>query len=119
MGLSNARFEVKDVTTLGEVGRYDLITAFDAIHDQARPATVLFNIATALRPERTFLMQDIAGASHVHNTSTIRSRRFCIPSRACITRRPHCHKMGMGLAPCGVTRRHLRCWLRSDLTTVW
>jgi 2-polyprenyl-3-methyl-5-hydroxy-6-metoxy-1,4-benzoquinol methylase len=67
MGLSNVRFEVKDVTMLGEVGRYDLITAFDAIHDQARPATVLFNIATALRPEGVFLMQDIAGSSHVHN----------------------------------------------------
>lgn len=32
-GLSNARFEVKDVATLSEPGRYDFITAFDTIHD--------------------------------------------------------------------------------------
>lgn len=32
-GLTNARFEVKDVATLNEPGRYDFITAFDAVHD--------------------------------------------------------------------------------------
>jgi 2-polyprenyl-3-methyl-5-hydroxy-6-metoxy-1,4-benzoquinol methylase len=67
MGLSNVRFEVKDVAALDEVGQYNLITAFDAIHDQAKPATVLNNIAHALRPDGVFLMQDIAGSSHVHN----------------------------------------------------
>jgi hypothetical protein len=42
-----------------------LITAFDAIHDQARPAEGLAGIARALRGEGSFLMQDIAGTSHV------------------------------------------------------
>jgi len=67
MGLSNARFEIKDVAGLDEVGQYDLITAFDAIHDQTKPAVVLEIIARALRPDGTFLMQDIAGSSHVQN----------------------------------------------------
>ncbi|APW61735.1 class I SAM-dependent methyltransferase [Paludisphaera borealis] len=65
-GLSNARFEVRDVAEMGESAAYDLITAFDAIHDQARPDAVLRNIAEALRPGGTFLMQDISGSSHVH-----------------------------------------------------
>ena len=47
--------------------RYDLITTFDAIHDQAKPAIVLSNIYHALRPDGIYLMQDIAGSSHVHN----------------------------------------------------
>ncbi len=64
--LSNVRFEAKDVTKLGETDRYDLITAFDAIHDQARPDEVLKSVATALRPDGTFLMQDIAGSSNLH-----------------------------------------------------
>jgi 2-polyprenyl-3-methyl-5-hydroxy-6-metoxy-1,4-benzoquinol methylase len=64
-GLDNIRFEVCDVATLDEPGRYDLITAFDAIHDQARPAEVLRRIAGALAPGGTFLMQDITGSSHV------------------------------------------------------
>ncbi len=64
--LTNVRFEVKDAARLGEREQYDLITAFDAIHDQARPSEVLRGIAEALRPGGVFLMQDIAGSSHVH-----------------------------------------------------
>jgi 2-polyprenyl-3-methyl-5-hydroxy-6-metoxy-1,4-benzoquinol methylase len=64
-GLSNVRFEVRDVTAVGEREQYDLVTAFDAIHDQARPALVLGGIADALRPGGLFLMQDIRGSRHV------------------------------------------------------
>ncbi len=64
-GLSNVSFAVRDVAALDETARYDLVTAFDAIHDQAAPAQVLAGIRTALRPGGTFLMQDIAASSHV------------------------------------------------------
>ena len=67
LGLSNVRFEVNDVARLGEAAAYDLITAFDAIHDQADPAAVLAGIARALRPEGAFLMQDIAASSRLEN----------------------------------------------------
>ena len=40
MGLDNVRFEVKDARTLEERDRYQLITAFDVIHDLAHPAEV-------------------------------------------------------------------------------
>ncbi len=67
-GLTNVRFEVKDVTSLGVSEQYDLITAFDAIHDQAQPANVLKGIFNTLRPDGTFLMQDIAASSNLdHN----------------------------------------------------
>ena len=66
-GTTNVRFEVKDVATLDETARYDLITTFDAVHDQAKPAAVLKNIARALKDDGVYLMQDIAGSSHVHN----------------------------------------------------
>ena len=66
-GTTNVRFEVKDAATLDEKARYDLITTFDAIHDQAKPAAVLEGIARALKPDGVYLMQDIAGSSHVHN----------------------------------------------------
>jgi SAM-dependent methyltransferase len=49
---------------------YHLITAFDAIHDQARPARVLERVYAALRPGGVFLMQDIAGHTRLaDNTS--------------------------------------------------
>ena len=63
----NVRFEVKDVTALDEKERYDLITTFDAVHDQAKPAAVLKGIAQALEVNGVYLMQDIAGSSHHHN----------------------------------------------------
>ncbi len=66
-GLTNASFEVRDVATLGEQAAYDVVTAFDAIHDQAFPDRVLAGIATALRPGGTFLMVDIKAESGVEN----------------------------------------------------
>jgi 2-polyprenyl-3-methyl-5-hydroxy-6-metoxy-1,4-benzoquinol methylase len=65
--LNNAKFKVQDVATLQEKEKYDLITAFDSIHDQARPQDVLNNIAKALKPNGVFLMQDIAGSSLLEN----------------------------------------------------
>ena len=64
--LDNVRFEIRDVARLGERENYDLITTFDVIHDQAKPAAVLAEISRALRPDGVYLMQDIAGSSHVH-----------------------------------------------------
>jgi 2-polyprenyl-3-methyl-5-hydroxy-6-metoxy-1,4-benzoquinol methylase len=64
-GLQNVRFEVRDVSRLGESEKFDLITAFDAIHDQARPQVVLHQIVTALRSGGTFLMQDILASSRL------------------------------------------------------
>ena len=64
-GLSNATFEVRDVARLGEEAAYDVITAFDAIHDQAYPDRVLAGISAALRPRGTFLMVDIKAETGV------------------------------------------------------
>lgn len=66
-GFSNIRFEVKDVTNLNEEEKYDLITTFDAIHDQIYPDKVLKGIARALKPNGTYLMQDIASSSYLQN----------------------------------------------------
>jgi 2-polyprenyl-3-methyl-5-hydroxy-6-metoxy-1,4-benzoquinol methylase len=64
MNLTNVEFEVRDVNTLSDTNKYDLITAFDTIHDQARPSMVLSKIYNALKLGGTFLMQDIAASSN-------------------------------------------------------
>jgi len=61
--LTNARFEKRDAARLGETARYDLITTFDTVHDQARPDLVLAGIAQALRPGGSYLCVDIAASS--------------------------------------------------------
>jgi SAM-dependent methyltransferase len=57
-GLRNARFEIQDVAKLGQKEAFDFVTAFDAIHDQAQPGTVLKEVYDALRPGGVFLMMD-------------------------------------------------------------
>jgi 2-polyprenyl-3-methyl-5-hydroxy-6-metoxy-1,4-benzoquinol methylase len=64
-GLSNASFRAQDITHLDEADTYDVVTAFDIVHDQKDPETVLANIYTVLKPGGTFLMQDIAGSSYL------------------------------------------------------
>ena len=65
-GLPNLSFHVRDTAELFGTASFDLVTAFDAIHDQAKPQQVLNNIRRALRSDGLFLMQDIAASSHVH-----------------------------------------------------
>lgn len=65
LGLANAAFEILDVATLDVEAGFDVVTAFDAIHDQAHPGTVLRNIRRALRPDGVFLMVDIKASSNV------------------------------------------------------
>ncbi|MBA4020482.1 MAG: transcriptional regulator [Pirellula sp.] len=65
-GLKNVCFSQRDLATMSDVEAFDLITAFDAIHDQAKPDTVLRNVRRALRPGGIFLMQDISGSGHLH-----------------------------------------------------
>ena len=67
-GLGNLRFEVRDLTTFDREAphaAYDLVTAFDAIHDQARPDNVLAGIRRSLKAEGFFLMQDIRASSAI------------------------------------------------------
>jgi len=63
--LPNLRFDVRDLAQLNEGDAYDLITAFDIVHDQAQPRRVLANIAHALRSGGTLLMVDVAASSHL------------------------------------------------------
>ncbi|MFE6745492.1 class I SAM-dependent methyltransferase [Kitasatospora purpeofusca] len=60
-GLDNARFVLADSADL--TGGYDLVTAFDVVHDLARPDRTLRAVAGVLRPEGVFLMGDIAASS--------------------------------------------------------
>lgn len=70
-GLSNARFEVCDASEPATPASYDLVTAFDTIHDQAHPARVLANVRSALTPDGTFLMVDIKSSSSLEENRAI------------------------------------------------
>jgi SAM-dependent methyltransferase len=65
LGTANARFVEQDVARLDLENVFDLVTIFDAIHDQAHPRAVLRNIARALRGDGTFLAVDVQASSQL------------------------------------------------------
>jgi 2-polyprenyl-3-methyl-5-hydroxy-6-metoxy-1,4-benzoquinol methylase len=70
-GATNVTFHVRDLATMDDTQRYDLVTAFDAIHDQPKPAEVLSSIRRALRPGGLLLMQDILASSHLEQNASL------------------------------------------------
>jgi ubiquinone/menaquinone biosynthesis C-methylase UbiE len=68
-GLENIEYvahDLSDFDRTAEPAAFDLVTTFDAIHDQARPLNVLKGIRRTLKPGGVYLMQDISGTGHVH-----------------------------------------------------
>jgi SAM-dependent methyltransferase len=63
--LPNAEFVVGDAAELAADPPYDVITAFDAVHDQDRPDVVLRRVRGALAPDGLFFMVDTNFSSHV------------------------------------------------------
>lgn len=64
-GLNNLTLASRDITNLNHAAEFDLVLAFDVIHDQKDPATVLSNVRAALKSDGMFLMQDIAASSYL------------------------------------------------------
>lgn len=97
LALTNARFEVCDVATLDIDAAYDLVTAFDAIHDQAQPAAVLAAITNALRPGGVFLMVDIKASSNVEDNIELPWATFLYAASTM-----HCMSVSLGLGGVGL-----------------
>ncbi|SNR59834.1 Ubiquinone/menaquinone biosynthesis C-methylase UbiE [Haloechinothrix alba] len=68
-GLGNVSFSVEDAARLAEIempGSADMVTTFDAVHDQADPAAVVRGIRHALADDGVYLAQDIDASSTHH-----------------------------------------------------
>ena len=65
--LGNLDYVVGDAARIGErfgPRTFDLVTTFDAIHDQADPAALLAGVHLLLRPRGCYLAQDINTSGH-------------------------------------------------------
>jgi SAM-dependent methyltransferase len=63
LGVTNATFVQQDAASLDGRERYDFITTFDSVHDQARPDLVLAGIARWLRRGGVYLCVDMSASS--------------------------------------------------------
>jgi 2-polyprenyl-3-methyl-5-hydroxy-6-metoxy-1,4-benzoquinol methylase len=66
-GLSNVRFERRDLTGYAEPSTWDLVTSFDAVHDQKDPEGLVRGLRASLKPGGVYLMQDIGGSARLEN----------------------------------------------------
>lgn len=87
LGLQNATFLAQDVAALDITEAFDVITAFDAIHDQAQPAEVLANIHRALRPGGVLLMVDIKASSNVEDNigAPLATYKYTVSTMHCMS----------------------------------
>ena len=87
LGNSNATFVRADLTRLDAEAAYDVITAFDTIHDQAQPTQVLANIHRALRPDGIFLMADIKASSRLEENidTPMSTYMYAVSTMHCMT----------------------------------
>ena len=60
--LRNLSFRAQDLSEVSSLGRFDLVTAFDAVHDQKDPQGLLDLVFASLGEDGVFLMQDIGGS---------------------------------------------------------
>ena len=67
MDLINVTFEVQDATALPDGLSFDMMTTFDAIHDQANPQGALNEISRCLATDGVYLMIDIKASSKIDN----------------------------------------------------
>ena len=97
LGLANATFVAQDVADIDVTDAYDVITVFDAIHDQAQPARVLQNIHRALRPGGVFLMVDIKASSNLEDNIGVplASFKYTVSTM-------HCMSVSLGLDGVGL-----------------
>jgi 2-polyprenyl-3-methyl-5-hydroxy-6-metoxy-1,4-benzoquinol methylase len=68
-GRANLSLVARDLSRFdeeAEPGAFDLVTSFDAVHDQAAPRALLRGIHRSLADGGVYLAQDIKGSSHVH-----------------------------------------------------
>lgn len=86
-GNTNTWFEVMDLVKYTADTKYDLITAFDTIHDQARPDLVLKVVFNALKEDGVFLMQDIDGSSKLNENKNhpLGAMLYSISTMHCMT----------------------------------
>lgn len=64
-GLTNAEFLVHDAAHLDDVGSFDFVTTFDAVHDQVDPIAMVRGVFDMLKPGGYWLCVDIQASSHV------------------------------------------------------
>jgi ubiquinone/menaquinone biosynthesis C-methylase UbiE len=88
--LINVEFRNADLSCFDETAEpeaFDLITTFDAIHDQAKPRNVLRGIYRSLKKDGIYLMQDIRGSSFVHRNINhpIGTFLYAISTMHCMT----------------------------------
>lgn len=88
--LTNVSLVVRDLTDYNitaQQNKFDFVTTFDAVHDQARPDNLLRGIYKSLKDNGVYLMQDISASSEQHKNvdHPIGTLLYTISTMHCMT----------------------------------
>lgn len=106
--LTNTEFVVRDLSDFDATApadEFDLVTTFDAIHDQAQPLRVLRGIRRALKRDGLYLMQDIRASRDVRENAGHPLGTFLYTASSCTACRCPCRNEARASARCGAKRR--------------
>jgi SAM-dependent methyltransferase len=90
-GAKNVTLEVFDMTDFAEINRYDLVTSFDAVHDQKHPQDLIRGIHASLKRGGVYLMQDIGGSAYLEKNIDFPLASF-LYAASCL----HCMAISLG-----------------------
>lgn len=98
LGLVNAAFAVADAAVFTPRSRFEVITAFDAVHDQHSPLEVLRRAREALLPGGVFVMVDTNFSSQLEDNvgNPLAPLCYAISLMYCITVSLAQHGAGLG-----------------------
>ena len=118
VSLGNAAFVIGDAAALPTRPRFDVITAFDAVHDQRVPQEVLHRVRAALAPGGVFVMVDEVLQRPGRQRGPSAGRPVLRDQPAVLhPGRPGWR--GSRSAPCGEPRERGRCWPAWPVSATW
>jgi SAM-dependent methyltransferase len=87
LGLTNASFEQRDAAKLDLDECFDIVTSFDAVHDQAHPDDMLAGIYRALRPGGSYLCVEPYASSDLQDNlaNPMSPSMYSISTMHCMT----------------------------------
>jgi len=104
LGLKNAHFAATDILEIDKKGTFDIVTAFDVIHDMSDPVGGMKSVRALLRPDGVFLMCEMNVSDRLEeNINPFASMLYSVSTLYCMT--VSLAESGAGIGACMGERR--------------
>lgn len=117
-GLSNVRFEVRDVNTPGEEDSHDVVLVLDAFHHFGNPSLVLQNAGKALKPGGRIVVAEMTATGDTAQDVALPFARILMSSNLLYCMQEGLHEHGAGLGTTFGTDNYRKLLSENGFTAV-